>query len=87
MTIKTPHGQFKVRDLTFKDRRDLHKMEIKSFKGDEVDIEKYYDVLEWCMNFALEDPEKELGKLDDNAIDEVLSMIYQEYKGINKKKS
>jgi hypothetical protein len=87
MKIKTPHGQFTVRDLTFKDRRDLHKLEVKSFKGTEIDIEKYYDVLEWCMNFAFEDPEKELGKFDDNQIDEILSTIYSEYKGLNKKKS
>ena len=87
MTVKTPHGSFKVRELTFKDRRELHKLEVKTFRGEEIDIEKYYDVLEWVMTFAFKDPEKTLGKLDDNAIDEVLSTVYQEYKGINKKKS
>ena len=87
MTIKTPHGSFEVRELTFKDRRELHRLEVKTFKSEEIDIEKYYDVLEWVMVFAFKNPEKALGKLDDNAIDEVLSIVYQEYKGINKKKS
>lgn len=86
MTVKTPHGDFKVRELSFKDRRELHRLEVKTFKGEELDIEKYYDVLEWVMDFAFEDPEKSLGKLDDNAIDEILSAIYSEYKGMNKKK-
>jgi hypothetical protein len=86
MTVKTPHGDFKVRELSFKDRRELHRLEVKTFKGEELDIEKYYDVLEWVMTFAFEDPEKILGKLDDNAIDEILSEIYSEYKGMNKKK-
>ena len=87
MTIKTPHGSFEVRELTFKDRRELHRLEVKTFKSEEIDIEKYYDVLEWVLVFAFKNPEKALGKLDDNAIDEVLSIVYQEYKGINKKKS
>ena len=87
MTVKTSHGSFEIRELTFKDRRELHRLEVKTYKEEEIDIEKYYDVLEWVMVFAFKDPEKSLGKLDDNAIDDVLSSVYQEYKGINKKKS
>tara|TARA_B100001250_G_C19598452_1_gene699505 strand:- start:467 stop:727 length:261 start_codon:yes stop_codon:yes gene_type:complete len=86
MTVKTPHGDFEIRELSFKDRRELHRLEVKSFKDGELDIEKYYDVLEWVMAFAFKDPEKSLGKLDDNAIDEILSAVYSEYKGMNKKK-
>ena len=42
MTVKTPHGDFEIRELSFKDRRELHRLEVKSFKDGELDIEKYY---------------------------------------------
>ncbi len=88
MKITTPHGDFKIRELSFADRRKLHRLEIKAVAIDgEVDQTKYFDVLDWVMNFAFEDPEKSLSKLDDNEVDEILSTIYQEYKGISKKKT
>ena len=88
MKITTPHGDFKFRELSFADRRKLHRLEIKAVAiNGEVDQTKYFDVLDWVMNFAFEDPEKSLSKLDDNEVDEILSTIYQEYKGISKKKT
>ncbi len=88
MKITTPHGDFKIRELSFADRRKLHRLEIKAVAiNGEVDQTKYFDVLDWVMNFAFEDPEKSLSKLDDNEVDEILSTIYQEYKGISKKKT
>ena len=88
MTIKTEHGEFKCRDLTFKDRRELHRLEISAVGADgNVDSCKFYTVLEWVMNFAFEDAEKSLGHLDDNQIDIVLMEIYNNYKVPNKKKN
>tara|TARA_R100000093_G_scaffold34485_1_gene18264 strand:- start:537 stop:803 length:267 start_codon:yes stop_codon:yes gene_type:complete len=88
MKITTPHGDFKIRELSFADRRKLHRLEIKAVAiNGEVDQTKYFDVLDWVMNFAFEDPEKSLSKLDDNEVDEILATIYQEYKGISKKKT
>jgi len=86
MTVKTDHGDFEVRGLTFKDRRELHSLEIKSAVGGEVDLTKFYEVLNWVMDFSFEDPEKTLGHLDDNQIDEVLIAVYNEYKSPSKKK-
>jgi|TARA_Y100000310_G_C20355584_1_gene656488 hypothetical protein len=88
MKITTPHGDFKIRELSFADRRKLHRLEIKAVAiNGEVEQAKYFDVLDWVMNFAFEDPEKSLSKLDDNEVDEILATIYQEYKGISKKKT
>jgi|TARA_R100001480_G_scaffold33326_2_gene44944 hypothetical protein len=88
MKITTPHGDFKIRELSFADRRKLHRLEIKAVAiNGEVDQTKYFDVLDWVMNFAFEDPEKSLSKLDDNEVDEILATVYQEYKGISKKKT
>ena len=88
MKITTPHGDFKVRDLPFADRRKLHRLEIQAVSLDgEISHDKYFDILEWVMNFAFEKPEKQLGKFDDNIVDEILGSIYQEYKNLSKKKT
>jgi len=87
MTVKTPHGKFECRDLTFKDRRDLHKLEIQAVSNEgEVNTAQFYSVLEWVMEFAFKDPEAQLAKLDDNQIDEVLMAVYNAYKEPDKKK-
>ena len=88
MTIKTKHGEFECRDLTFKDRRELHRLEIAAVDAEgKVDNSKFYKVLDWIMNFAFADAEKSIGHLDDNEIDTVLMDIYNEYKAPNKKKN
>ena len=80
MKVETPHGEFEVKPLTFKDRRKLHGMEVMSVKNSEVDYVMFYDVLNWVMDFAFEDAEKTLEGLNDNQIDEVLLAIYNRYK-------
>ena len=90
MTVKTDHGTFQCRELTFKDRRSLHRLEVAAvdLKTGEMRSKGFYDVLEWIMNFALSNPDKELSQLDDNQIDEVLIAIYNKYKkGPSKKKT
>lgn len=87
MTVKTDHGTFDVTDITFKARRELHRIEIKAVALDgSVDTAKFFDVIDWVLNYAFTDPEKQLAKLDDNAIDEVLMQVYNQYKEPSKKK-
>ena len=86
MIVKTDHGEFDVKDLTFRDRRTLHSLEIQSTTDGEFDISKFYNVLGWVMEFAFDDPEIALGKLGDNEIDEVLLAVYNQYKEPSKKK-
>ena len=88
MKIKTDHGEFSVRDMKFPDRRIMHRLEIDTVttNGD-VSQGKFFDILEWVREYAFKDSEKELGHLDDNDIDEVLSDVYQQYKGPGKKKT
>ena len=88
MKIKTAHGDFSVRDMKFPDRRKLHRLEIKTVNTNgDVSQEKFFDILEWVREYAFKDSEKELSHLDDNDIDEVLSDVYQQYKGPGKKKT
>tara|TARA_R100000808_G_scaffold2941_3_gene10966 strand:- start:2867 stop:3130 length:264 start_codon:yes stop_codon:yes gene_type:complete len=87
MTVKTDHGSFEVRDLTFKDRRELHKLEVGSVDSQsDIKMDKFLVVLEWVMNFAFDNPEEHLGQFNDNIIDEILIAIYNAYKEPSKKK-
>ena len=87
MKVKTEHGTFDVPNISFKSRRDLHKLEVNAItdKG-AVKTSDFLNVLDWILNYSFTDPEKDLGKLDDNSIDEVLMAIYNAYKEPNKKK-
>lgn len=84
--IKTKHGEFEIRPITFGERRELHRLEMKVF-WDENTIEKdaYFDLLNWCMEKAFPNPEETLEKFDDAQIDEVLNDVYMHYKGLNQK--
>ena len=85
--IKTPHGEFEIRPITFGERRELHRLEMKVFWDDEIERDAYFDLLNWCMTKAFKDPEETLKDLDDAQIDEVLNEVYLEYKGLTKKKT
>ena len=90
MTLKTDHGSFEIRDLNFADRRYLHRMEIAAIdiKTGEMNSDKFYDMLEWVMNFSFKKPQEIFADMDDNQIDEVLIAAYNKYKaGVSKKKS
>jgi hypothetical protein len=84
--IKTPHGEFEIRPITFGERRELHRLEMKVFWDDEIERDAYFELLNWCMDKAFKDPEETLKKLNDSQIDEVLNDVYLEYKGLSKKK-
>ena len=86
MTVKTDHGEFEVKPLTFQDRRKLHSIEVRSVKDGDIDLSSFFDVLDWVMNHAFDKPEESLDHLDDNQVDEVPLAIYNQYKAPSKKK-
>lgn len=86
--VKTKHGEFNVRPITFGERRELHRLEMRVFDDDGVmNKEEYFNLLDWCMNKAFETPEKTLENFDDAQIDEVLNEVYMNYKNISQKKT
>jgi len=85
--VKTKKGEFEVEPINFKDRRELHRKEIKVYWDNKLDTDAYYELLDWVMNKAFKNPEEALGKFKDEETDDILSAIYQEYKGVSKKKS
>ena len=87
MIVKTKKGEFEVQPISFKDRRELHRKEIRVYWDNKLDTDAYYELLDWVMNKAFKNPEEALGKFKDEETDDILAEIYQEYKGISKKKS
>ena len=90
MTLKTDHGTFEIRDLTFKDRRKLHRFELSALdmQTNEMITDKFYDMLEWIMSFAFRTPEQTFKDMDDTTVDEILIAAYNQYKaGVSKKKT
>jgi|TARA_S200002703_G_scaffold61912_2_gene53802 hypothetical protein len=86
--VKTKHGEFDVKPLSFKERRELHKLEIQAANIDgEMDFGKYIEMIDWILRKALINPEQKLEGLDDNQIDDVGSELYTFYKNSNKKKT
>ena len=87
MTVKTDHGSFEVRELTFRDRRELHRLEVDSVDSEnELKMDRFFAILDWVMNFAFKKPVEILGKFDDSTIDEILIAVYNAYKEPSKKK-
>lgn len=90
MKLKTDHGDFEIRELTFADRRKIHRMEVAAIdlKTGEMNNDKFYDMLDHIMNFSFTNPEKLFAEMDDNVIDEILIAAYNKYKsGVSKKKT
>tara|TARA_R100001015_G_C4588492_1_gene144223 strand:- start:33 stop:305 length:273 start_codon:yes stop_codon:yes gene_type:complete len=90
MKLKTDHGDFEIRELTFADRRKIHRMEVAAIdlKTGEMNNDKFYDMLDYIMNFSFTNPEKLFAEMDDNVIDEILIAAYNKYKsGVSKKKT
>lgn len=85
--VKTKHGTFEVRSITFGERRELHRLEMKAYKDESLDLDGYFSLLEWITAKAFANPEESLKNLDDSQIDEVLNDIYVYYKGLSKKKN
>lgn len=85
--VKTKHGEFDVRPITFGERRELHRLEMKVYWEETIERDAYFELLDYVMKKAFDDPEKTLEELNDGQIDEVLNDIYLHYKGLSKKKN
>tara|TARA_R100000329_G_scaffold127716_1_gene106430 strand:+ start:515 stop:781 length:267 start_codon:yes stop_codon:yes gene_type:complete len=85
--VKTKHGTFEVRPITFGERRELHRLEMKAYQDNTLDPDGYFGLLNWVMKKAFINPEEKLQKFDDAEIDEILNEIYLHYKGLSKKKN
>lgn len=87
--VKTKHGEFDVKPLSFKERRHLHKLEIEAanIDGDAMDFGKYVEMIDWLISKAIPNSESVLADFDDNEIDDIGAEIYAHVKNSSKKKT
>ena len=83
--IKTDHGEFEVRPITFGERRELHRMNAKVWAKGEMDIDSYYLLLERVGEIA--GLEAELESMTMPKIDQLLQSIFLEYLNISPKEA
>jgi len=84
MIVKVNKKEWDVNDCTYKQRRELHKLNALAWQGGEMNIDKYYDLLERVGEIS------GLGEADFDGlgmveIDGILQKIFIEYQGLSKK--
>ena len=87
--VKTKHGEFDVKPLSFKERRQLHRLEIQAanIDGENMDFGKYVEMIDWVISKTIPSSEAVLADFDDNQIDAIGAEIYTHLKNTNKKKT
>jgi len=84
MIVKALDKEWEVNNPTFKQRRELHKINARVWRSEEMDIDTYFYLLERVMEIS------GLGEEDFNGlsmvdIDTVLQSIFLEYLNTSKK--
>ena len=84
MKIELNDQVFNVKDISYKDRRELYIINVKAFWGDKVDPDKYYEVLEKVSELSgLK--ETDIDGLSMPEIDQLLQKVLSAYLGLEKK--
>jgi hypothetical protein len=84
MIVKVDKKEYDVKDCTYKNRRKLHKLNALVWWGGEMDVEKYYDLLEQVQDISGL-TESDFKGLEMSQIDQVLQSVFVNYLGLEKK--
>ena len=84
MIIKALGKEYNIKEITYKERRELHRLNAKAFWDGKINPDNYYDVLERVAEIA-GIGETELNGLSMTEVDQVLQTIFKEYMGLEKK--
>ncbi len=84
MIVKLDKKEYDVEDCTYKQRRKLHKLNALVWWGGEMDVEKYYDLLEQVQDISGL-TESDFKGLEMSQIDQVLQAVFVNYLGLGKK--
>ena len=90
MKIETKHGSYDVAEISYKDQRSLHRLELKAIDVDtgKLDVDRWMDLLDEVALKAFgseEEAEKQLSGLHQAEIDLVLAEIQAQYQNPSKK--
>ena len=84
MIVKVDKKEYDVKDCTYKQRRKLHKLNALVWWGGEIDVEKYYDLLEVVQDISGL-TESDFKGLEMSQVDQVLQSVFVNYLGLEKK--
>tara|TARA_Y100000004_G_C8844444_1_gene381937 strand:+ start:550 stop:816 length:267 start_codon:yes stop_codon:yes gene_type:complete len=85
MEIKALNKIFKIKEITYKERRELHKLNAKAFWDGKINPDNYYDVLEKVSEISGLG-ENEFKGLTMVEIDQILQKVFTQYMGLEKNK-
>jgi len=83
MKVKALGEEYQVKDITYKERRDLHRLNAKAFWDGKINPDNYYDVLEKVAEISGLG-EKDFKDLSMVEIDQVLQEVFTQYMGLEK---
>ena len=83
MKLKALGEEYQVKDITYKERRDLHRLNAKAFWDGKINPDNYYDVLEKVAEISGLG-EKDFKELSMVEIDQVLQEVFTQYMGLEK---
>ena len=83
MKVKALDKEYQVKDITYKERRDLHRLNAKAFWDGKINPDSYYDVLEKVAEISGlgEEDFKDLSMVE---VDQVLQQVFTDYMGLEK---
>lgn len=84
MRIKALKKDWEIKDATYKQRREIYRLNVKAFWDGKVNPDLYYQVLEKCAEVSgLTDSDfKDLSMVE---VDELLQAVLTNYLGLEKK--
>ena len=83
MKVKALDKEYQVKDITYKERRGLHRLNAKAFWDGKINPDNYYDVLEKVAEISGLG-EKDFKDLSMVEVDQVLQEVFTNYMGLEK---
>ena len=87
MKVKMFDKEWEEKNPTYKEKRELWKLNTMTFVGEELNQDKYFELLERVEEISGLNPEDYVNKNDDklgmNNIDSLLQQIFLSYMGLS----
>ena len=83
MIIKALGKEYNIKEITYKERRELHRINAKAFWDGKVGPDNYYDILEKVYEISGIE-EKDVSGLSMVDVDTLLQEIFTVYMGLSK---
>ena len=83
MIIKALGKEYNIKEITYQERRDLHRLNAKAFWDGKINPDNYYDILEKVAGISGLG-EKDFKDLSMVEVDQILQEVFTQYMGLEK---